>query len=330
MTVQWKNKAWLFVLVLLELSSGCGKSAPKLYTQKAALCGTFVQVTTPDRRAFALVFPEMRRLCKAFNFYDSASELSRINASFDEEVVVSDEMIEVLLLAKEVHVLTEGAFDVSSGALYAFWKDSIHHPEKPVVFPSAEKIRQLRDLSGMGYIDIDARKKTVRIRKKGIKIDLSGIAKGYCVDKAIQMLKQHGVKSCLINSGGEIYCLGALGNNAWRVGIHNPLTMAVSEESVALSDAALATSGGYEQFFTYNNQEYSHIINPKTGYPVTGNLVSATARASTLAFADALATAFFVMGKERVSAFVASRTPKDIQAVIIEKDASGTKTYHYR
>jgi len=327
-----KNKVWLTALALLGLSygcGGCGESVPKLYTQKAVSCGTFIEVTTPDPRAFALVFPEIRRLCSVFNFYDSASELSRINASFDEEVRVSGEMIELLLSAKEVYAMTDGAFDVSAGGLYSFWKDRIHHPQKQALFPSAEEVRQLRETSGMEYIDIDPRKKTVRVRKKGIQIDLSGIAKGYCVDKVIQVLKRHGIKSCLINSGGEIYCLGTIGKEPWRVGVQDPSRSDVTGEAVTLSDSALATSGGYEQFFTYNGQEYCHIVNPKTGYPVSGKSISTTALAPTLTLADALATAFFVMGKEKVKAFVEAH-PGAVQAIIIEKDATGTKTYHYR
>ncbi len=330
MTIAHPMRQKIVMSVLLLSLAGCGRTPrEKLYTETAVLCGTFAEIKSPRKEALGIAFEEMRRLCAVFNFYDAQSELSKINDSYNEEVSVSPEMIEVLRLAKEVYLMTGGAFDVSCGALFGYWKNIIRSPETTREFPDPETIKRLREQSGMDFIEINRQRNTVKLHKKGITIDLSGIAKGYIVDKAIEKVKKKGISSCIINCGGDLYCLGTFQGKPWEVGIRDPRNPRQYFTIVPAVDAAIATSGNYEQFFTRQGKKYSHLIDPKTGYPVAGATASSTVIAPTLALADGLATGFFVMGPDKVRAFINAHQGW-VRAILVEEDHDGRKRHYFR
>ncbi|MFH1772060.1 MAG: FAD:protein FMN transferase [Candidatus Omnitrophota bacterium] len=313
-------------LVLCLLSAaGCQKG---IYKKKYAAAGTILEVTSPDKRAAKIVYDEFRRLEKIFNLYDSKSELSRLNETFNTPFDVSPEMIEVIDLAKQVYEYTDGSFDVSCGEIYRFWKEVIAKKNISKLPPKSE-IDKLKELCGMRFIDINKDAKTIAIRKKGLKIDLGGIAKGYMADKAVQKLKEHGIESALINAGGDIYCLGTNGNNFWRVGIKNPEELLGLLETQELANEAIATSGNYEQFFELEGRRYSHIIDPVSGYPVENSCVSVTVVNKNCSSADALATAFFVMGKDAVRKTI-SRTPSTMKVFVLTDEKEGKRLHFIR
>ncbi|HAJ56547.1 MAG TPA: ApbE family lipoprotein [Candidatus Omnitrophica bacterium] len=269
---------------------GCGKP---LYRDSEFIMGTFVEVASTDPRAKAIVFDEFKRLQKAFDMFDEQSELSRLNKT--GELTASEDLFFVLKKAREFYGLTEGAFDVTVAPVSILWKRAITRSELPVV----EAIEDALYLVGFDGVYLDEDTRQVKLLKMGAMIDLGGIAKGYAVDKAITMLKKAQVSSAIVNAGGNIYCLGPNGRKAWRVGIQDPRVSKNLSARIELIDKAVATSGDYEQFFTFQNKRYSHIIDPKTGYPADSGVISATIVADDAMTADVLSTSIVVLGLQK-------------------------------
>ncbi|UCG35056.1 MAG: FAD:protein FMN transferase [Candidatus Omnitrophota bacterium] len=293
------------------------------YKNTFVVAGTYLEVTSPYKEAAEVVHEEFRRLEKIFNIYDEDSEISLLNKTYRVNFRVSWELIEVLILAKEVYRMTNGAFDVSCGRLYAFWKDLTKQKDVGE-FPSRKEIGKLKALCGMEYIELNPQKKTVSIKREGLKIDLSGIAKGYMVDKAVGKLKAKGIESALINAGGDIYCLGKNGKKPWRVGIKDPQQRGVLIKSEELQNEAVATSGGYEQFFEFKEKKYSHLIDPRSGFPVSNSVLSVSVVRNNCVTADSLATAFFVMGPEKIEKFLANKR-YNIKVFVVSENSKGER-----
>ncbi len=295
-----KIKISIFILIsFLPLLFSCAKP---LYKDTFLVAGTFLEVISPYKEASRIVLKEIQRLEGLFNFYDPGSELSQLNQTYARPFKASPELIELLTLAKQIYTLSDGALDVSQGALYSFWKEFIKQKGLKA-FPDADKIERLKNLGGMEKIEIDPSEQTVFIKQEGLKIDLSAIAQGYMVDRAVGALKRNGIDSALINLGGEIYALGRNRDKPWRVGIKNPRQRDKIIEKEILMDEAIATSGTYEQFFAKNNRRFSHLIDPRSGYPVDNTLLSVSVISRSCATADGFATAFLVMGQEKINDF---------------------------
>ncbi|MDD5584547.1 MAG: FAD:protein FMN transferase [Candidatus Omnitrophica bacterium] len=308
---------WSFVFSLIF----CCSCAPALYKNTFVAAGTYLEIQSPYRDAAGIVHEEFKRLEKIFNFYDPDSELSRLNRSAEVPFKASKELLEVLRLSFQVNTMSNGAFDVTYGKLYEFWKERI---KKGAVetFPSSEEIAALKEFGGMNNIVIDESAGTVLIKKKGLKIDLGGIAEGFMVDKAVLKLKEKGIDSALINAGGDIYCLGTNRGKPWRIGVKDPQGFDSIIQSEQLVDEAIATSGDYEQFFNYQGKRYSHLISPRTGFPVANAIVSVSVVTKNCTSADSLGAAFFVMGMEEVRQFLA-RSPSTMRIFIITEDERG-------
>jgi thiamine biosynthesis lipoprotein len=172
-------------------------------------------------------------------------------------------------------------------------------------------------------LEVDSQNGTVLIKKKGLLVDLSGIAKGFMIDKAVARLKEEGIESALINAGGDIYCLGLDCGQPWEIGIKNPDTLSEILGVRFLIDEAIATSGGYEQFFTFQGRNYSHLIDPRQGYPAENDLLSVSVIAKNCTTADGLATAFSILGLEGVKKFF-SQTPSTMRVFLV-RSAGGEK-----
>ncbi len=312
----------IVVLASLLFFIGCFGIPKKSFI----ISGTFLEVKSPDKKAPAIVYEEFKRLDKIFNVNNPESEVSILNSTFNTPVKVSKELIELLELSQQLTLLTDGAFDVSYGALYEFWKGLIN-TQNIDEFPSQEKIESLQKSGGMGYVKIDPQQQTVTLKREGLKLDFSALAKGYMVDKAILKLKEEGVESALVNAGGDIYCLGTLKGHPWRVGIKNPQELKTIISNQDLIDEGIATSGGYEQFFEFGDQNYPHIIDPRTGYPVENSMLSSTVISKNCTTADGLATAFFVLGLEGVKDFLDKR-PSTMKIFLITDEKDG-KNIHF-
>jgi len=307
----WSVVCCLFFASIL-MGTGCARP---LYKKKFIISGTYLEVSSPDRRAAKIVYREFRRLDEIFNLYNKRSELSRLNRTYNKPFKASDELIELLQKAENIYNLSEGAFDVTYGSLYKFWKGLIRGG-KPKKFPTPEVIAKIKEAGGIDGVEIDPKKGIVIIKKKGLTIDLSGIAKGYMVDKAISRLKEKGINSALINAGGDIYCLGMDAESPWDVGVQDPEMLSEILGVQLLIDEAIATSGGYEQFFTFKGKEYSHLIDPRKGYPVDNDLISVSVISKNCTTADSLATTFSILGLEGVEKFL-SKNPSTMRVFLV-------------
>jgi len=279
------------ILIAIVLSlTGCGKP---LGRDSEFLMGTFVEVVSSDTRAKDIVFSEFKRLEGIFNLFDKDSELYRLNAS--GSLTASPELFDVLKNAKQFYEETKGAFDVTIAPLSLRWKVAITNQEAP----KDDEIKKLMGLVGFDYVYLDEKTRTVRLLKSGGSIDLGGIAKGYAVDKAIARLRQAKIVSAIVNAGGNLYCLGDNNGAPWQAGIQDPRQANHLLTRIAVKDKGVSTSGDYEQFFIYKNKRYSHIIDPRTGYPADSGIIAATVVASDALTADALSTALIILGKDR-------------------------------
>ncbi|MBL7130538.1 MAG: FAD:protein FMN transferase [Candidatus Omnitrophica bacterium] len=284
------KKIIIFGLVLLIIA-GC--SQRRLQSEKRFLLGTVVEVISPYPEAAEIAFSEIERIEKIFsaNIKDSAiSHLNRtgfLNTNFEVTSLIEKSGI--------FYGLTQGYFDITVAPLTKIWKEALIENK----LPTKRKIRKKLALIGFKNIHIDKKNNSIKFKRKGMKIDLGGIAKGYAIDVAVKELKRKGIDSAIINAGGDIYCLGSKFGNPWKLGLQHPRKKDKILTTLELKDLAIATSGDYEQYMEIGGKRYSHIINPKTGYPVENDIVSVTVVAKDAVTADAVATCIFLLGKEK-------------------------------
>ena len=234
---------------------------------------------------------------KSMSTYNPDSEISVINKNTTTDwQPVSDDLYRVLKDALQISKITDGAFDVTVGPLVNLWGFGPEKKQKTI--PSDADIRSR--LADTGYLNLELRSAPKSVSKKlsGLYIDLSGIAKGYGVDKVAEFLESSGFLNYMVDIGGEIRARGINAKKKpWNIGIEKPIAGQQSvQRAVSLRDTAMATSGDYRNFFEINGVRYSHTIDPKTGRPVTHNLVSVTVLDRTTTTADALATGLLVLG----------------------------------
>jgi len=277
------------ICALYSVLSGC--QSPHLYKDTQALMGTFVEVISPNKDAAPIVFGEMKRLDGLLSKYNEDSEISRLNKA--GELKVSPDTFYILQKSKQFWQLSQGAFDVTVGPLSDLWGFT----DKKYNLPKNKEIEKNMALVGSDKIIFKVGDNAVKFKLFGMKVDLGAIGKGYAIDCAVKKLREGGVKSCLINAGGQIYCLGDNYGKPWRIAVQSPRGRGFTDY-LELKDQSIATSGDYEQYFIKDNKRYSHILNPKTGFPAKSNIESVTVVASSALTADALSTSIFVMGKE--------------------------------
>lgn len=236
--------------------------------------------------------------------YRPDSELSRFNAatagawmpvSMDTRLVVDE--------ALRVSQLTGGAFDPSVGPIVDLWGFGPGPGQKRV--PSPEEVAALSESVGFAKVETRVDRPALRKQTAGLRLDLSGVAKGFGVDKVAALLEARGLSSHLVEVGGELRSSGhGPGGRAWRVGIEKPTAASGDlQRIIDLDGAALATSGNYRLFFESDGQSFSHIIDPASGRPVEHDLASATVVARTTMEADALSTSLLVLGPEAGMSF---------------------------
>lgn len=235
---------------------------------------------------------EIRRIGRRFSFYDPSSELSRINHhAFDSEVSVAGDLFELLQICDSLWRLTGGAFDPTMGPLMEVWNFGKDQPR----IPSPEKILEVLGQTGWQNVKLDSKTTSVRFLKSGIRIDLGGIAKGWALDEATDLLKEAGVQSGLLH-GGTSSVVG-IGNppqeKAWTVGIADPYELSENPswfETASLRDSALSVSAVHGKSMTIGSVEYGHVIDPKTGLALSGPIVGVV-ESMRAAPADAMSTA---------------------------------------
>jgi len=299
--------------------------------------GTFARVVAiaadPNiaNRCIEAALAEIQKVDELMSDYKSDSEISKMNRdAYRRAVKISESTYEVLQRSIEISKLTEGAFDITVGPLVELLRSA----EKKNVTPSKAEIAQAESKVGFEKLKLDDQGRTVKFVVEGMRLDLGGIAKGYAVDKAIEVMQKVGAIGGMVDIGGDIRCFGkpARGKKRWLIGLQDPnkpeepwpsagelITTTRPLLVLKLTDAAVATSGGYRRFALIEGKKYSHIINSHIGRmgfsPCGEGLSSVTIIANSATDADALATAVSVMGAEKGLALI-EELPKT-EAILI-------------
>ncbi len=304
----WK----MIILAAVLQSTACDRNA-KLLVMSGATMGTSYSIKTvreghAQSTLQAKIDAELQRLNAIFSTYDKTSELSRFNRSpVSEPVPVSSDLMAVLRISAAVHQLSEGAFDVTLAPLINLWGFGPGERSRDDL-PAEGDIKKL--LHSIGFDGISLGLDTAT-RQKLVTLDLSAVAKGYAVDRIAELLEAEGIANYLVEIGGELRGRGTNSRGEdWLVAIEKPLAPAFYESpneplhpevymTLPIHRLGMATSGNYRNFFDLDGVRYSHTIDPTTGWPVNHNLVSVTVLHESTAWADALATAFTVLGVEQ-------------------------------
>ena len=225
------------------------------------------------------------------------SDIFRLNE--DGVCELSDITAELIRLSKLISNETGGAFDICSGALSELWDITSENPK----IPSDADIRKAVNLCGNDKLVLNGN--TAVITETGAKADLGAVAKGYCAEKCIEMLKAQGIENAMVSFGGNVAVTGSSqsnlskGKTGWNIGIKNPDDTSDIIGYINLSDKVTAVSGDYERYFEKDGKRYCHIFDISTGFPASSGLRSAAVICENGAIADALSTALFVMGAEK-------------------------------
>ncbi len=239
---------------------------------------------------------ELVRIDSLLNFFSEKSLISAINR--EHRAILESDIKDLILLADSISRLTDGLFDISIAPLLETWG----FYKKKLRFPDSVEIKKAKELVDFRRLKL---KGDTLIIPEGMAIDLGGIAQGFEADRIGRILKKFGVRSAIINIGGDILAIGKRPNGRlWNVGVKHPRAKGLIEV-IKIEDLAVSTSGDYEKFFNHQGRRYPHIINPKTGYPAD-EFASITILAQDAAFADGIATAVAVMGAQRGKKFLDS------------------------
>ncbi len=260
-----------------------------------------------------LAVAEVDRIEKMISSWDSLSETSQIikNAGI-QPVRVDEELFDLIDRSIKISELTDGAFDISYASMDRIWKfdgSMKRLPTEEEVSASVEKV-------GFKNIILDPKNKTVFLKNKGVRIGFGALGKGYAADKAKELLISKGVKAGILNASGDLTTWGTQPDGTpWMIGITNPLNKNKVFSWFSLDDNAVVTSGNYEKYVEFGGVKYTHIIDPRTGWPASG-LTSVTIFAPKAELADALATSVFVMGRETGLNFI-NQLP-GVECVIVD------------
>ncbi len=315
-----KKISLILIIFLFSVCSSDQQLQPVERTK--VLMDTFIQISIYDqnrpqeelRQIVDLAFKRIEEIERIINTYDDSSFISMLNREAANRAIVLDSiMYDLMLESDRINKLSGGAFDITTGSIKLLWNFSADNPRIP---GDSILLRQLRWV-GADYLKLEDH--SLQFDSPEVRIDLGGIAKGYAVDQAIDVLKKHGITDAIVNAGGNLRTLCSdLTRGKRRVWIKHPRQSDSLFGFFRMDDGCVATSGDYERFFIFDSVRYHHIFDPKTGYPARG-CVSVTIKASTATEADALSTAVFVLGLQRGMELI-EQLPNVEGIIIFEQD----------
>jgi len=299
----------IFILItfLIIVTASCKPNYSEILVINGLTMGTTYSIkikTNKDDINKKIIHDEIEEILfkinQSMSNYIKESELSIINLSKKSDwQSVSDDLFTVINHAKKISVITEGAFDITIGPLVNLWGFGPNKFDNKI--PAPDIIKSVKENTGFQKLLLDKSHKRILKSNPNLYMDLSGIAKGFSIDKIALYLDKKGFENYLIEIGGELL---AKGENAdkkiWQIGIENPNDIGSTVENIIqLNNVAMATSGDYKNYFEKDNIRYSHVIDPVTGKPIKHKLVSVTVLDYSAMNADALATGFMVLGPEK-------------------------------
>jgi len=256
-----------------------------------------------EHEVFQAVFEEIERIEKTFSRFLASSEIVRINDEASQGPVVTDpEVFNLLVFAKELSEKTEGAFDITIGRLSRAWGFAERRP----AIPSPDTLRAAEAAVGWRHLNLDVNWRTVEFLESGMELDLGAIAKGYAVDRALDLLRTLGIEAMIDAGSSSIAANGEYFSQRWPIGVADPVRVGESLGEVFLGNRALSTSGIREQSFTADGRVYSHLLNPIS--PLSHRsaedseapqVMQTSILAPDSALADGLSTAMFILGPRR-------------------------------
>ncbi|MBL7223253.1 MAG: FAD:protein FMN transferase [Candidatus Brocadiae bacterium] len=285
--------------------------------------GTYMAITVyaPDEaagtRALAAAFARVEQVEAAISTWRRTSDASRLNREAGgQPVPIAPELAALLKRAAAVSAETDGAFDVTIGALVRLCRRTWRRRR----VPTPEELSEAMARVGHRHVELSPDGKQARLAKAGMRLDFGAIGKGYIVDQAVGSLRRSGIQIALVDAGGDIYAMGAPPERAgWTIGVRDPdrpTEMQILKHRLLVRDCAVATSGDYEQFVVIDGHRYSHIVDPRTGQPVE-HMSSVTVVAPDATTADAYATACSVLGPQAAVAFAEER--KGVEALVLHR-----------
>lgn len=309
----------LIIILIGLVISGCGSSKVEPISKQGFALDTICNITIYDKASEAVLDKCYQKLNDVENKMSvdiSTSQVSMINKMAGiKPVKVSDDTYHVISSGKGFSDLTRGKFDITVGPLVKLW--GINTPHARVPAPS--EIKAILPLINYKNIILDDKDKSIMLAKKGMALDLGGIAKGFAGDQVKKVLQDNGVKHAIIDLGGNVLALGAkIDGSAWRIGIQDPTsTRGDYLGIVKVKDKTVVTSGIYERYFIKNGKRYHHIMDTKTGYPVDNEMASVSIVTDVSMNADALAKAFCFGVKNGLS-FIEKQ--KNVEAIFVTRD----------
>ncbi|MEI7904438.1 MAG: FAD:protein FMN transferase [Candidatus Firestonebacteria bacterium] len=282
----------LFLVLPILVSAGDDGLVKKTRYLMDTYCSIYTPKSEDADKAMDKALDSVEALNNKFSAFLSGSQVYEFNTKGTP--ITDPEIMKVIKIALDVTAKSGGAFDITVKPLITLWGFYGELPKDPKV-PGKDALSAALKLIGPGTVAVQDGK-LVKLRKTA-QIDLGAVAKGYAVDRAMRSLKESGIKSALVDLGGDIYALGTYKGKPWKAGIKNPRgegALGVMD----LTELSISTSGDYERYFVKDGRRYCHIIDPRTGYPAT-ELMCAAIIAPDATLADALSTAVFVLGREK-------------------------------
>ncbi len=267
----------------------------KYITEEKILMDTIISVKIPDSQnavgIFNSVFAEFERIEKKFGKSAETSIIYKINNRDTDTRIfyIDDEEKKIFEYSKYYYEFTDGYFDITMFTLGQFWNfDMSEDTDVPAILQNMESVYKYCGSDNFTVTD-----SSIILKNNFLKMDLGGIAKGYAIDMAGELLRKNNIQSAIINAGGDVLTIGAKNfRNEWNVAVQHPEKPDEYLKILKMKNSAVATSGNYQRFVTFDNKRYNHIFNPKTGKN-TEYFKSVSVEAATAMQADALATAIF-------------------------------------
>jgi len=286
----------------------------RLIRRTVPLMGTIAEIGVVHRDetyahgAIDAAFGSLREVERLMTRYESTSEVGRANSSrAGEPIRVSQATANVVLEGLRWAESSDGAFDPCLGSVSRIWNIG-----QRTVPPRTDEVRRYAGRSLYKTLDLDSfnGNPALRFTESDVEIDLGGIAKGYGVDRAVEVLREWGIEHALVNVGGDLYAMGeSEDGDPWMVGVRSPSNPNEISERFEIADAAVATSGDYMRFFRHDGTQYHHLLDPKTAAPRNASVHSVTVKANDCLSADAATTAVFGMEQSNARRLLDVRAP---------------------
>lgn len=312
----------LLLIFFLSILTGCSKDnkVSEPISKTELMMGTVISVSlydSSDEKILDKVFDKVKELEDNLSINENGTLVDKINESAGvQPVKVDDDTYKVIKQGIEYSKISNGFFDITIGPLVKLW--SIGLPEAKV--PTQDEINSKLPLIDFSDVDLNDDDKTVFLKRKDMMLDLGGVAKGFTADVISDILTNEGVKSAIIDLGGNIFAHGEKVNgDNWKIGIQNPFSdRGAIVGTITVKNKSIVTSGIYERYIEKDGIKYHHILNPKTGYPYDNEVAGLTIISDTSTDGDGFSTSVFSMGVEKGLEFV--HNLEGIDAIFVTKD----------